>query len=129
MFDNNLRQRVENFTHTSIPDRNKQEDTNSSRCGKKYKLQCIFPAFMTSTAIRNHLPNVIRIIETCRESQENIDKTYNELCRVIIKKWSLPFLYSIGQKDHVKNFELTNHSGSMNTTIFSESCVIKKRST
>ena len=41
---------------------------------------------MTSTAVRNHLLNVIRIIETCRESQETIDKTYNELCRVIKKE-------------------------------------------
>ena len=86
MFDYNLRQSVENFTNTSIPDGNKQEDTNSSQSGKKYKLQCIPPAFMTSTAVRNHLLSVIRIIETCRESQETIDNSYNELCRVIKKE-------------------------------------------
>ena len=86
MFDYNLRQSVENFTNTNIPDGNKQEDTNSSQSGKKYKLQCIPPAFMTSTVVRNHLLSVIRIIETCRESQETIDNSYNELCRVIKKE-------------------------------------------
>ena len=46
MFDYNLRQRVENSTNTSISDSNKQEETNSSRSGKKYKLQCIPLAFI-----------------------------------------------------------------------------------
>lgn len=30
--------------------------------------------------------NTIRIIETCRESQENIDRTYTHLCNVITKE-------------------------------------------
>ena len=69
---------------------------------------------MTSTAVRNHLLNVIRIIETCRESQETIDKTYNELYRVIIKEMEYNIPNTIGQRDHVKNFEYTNHTGTMN---------------
>ena len=99
MFDYNLRQRVEHFTTTSIPDSNKYESTNSSQCGKKYKLQCIRSAFMTPTAVRNHLLNVVR---------ENIDKTYiTNYVESSQRKWSRTSLYSIGQKDLVKIF--TNH--------------------
>ena len=62
MFDYNVRQRVENFTNTCIPDSNTQEDTMSSQSGKKYQLQCIPTSFMTSTAVGNHLLNVIKIM-------------------------------------------------------------------
>lgn len=60
--------------------------TSSTRPIKKYKLRCIPPSFMSSVNVRGSLLNMIRIIETCRESQENIDRTYTQLCNIITKE-------------------------------------------
>lgn len=60
--------------------------TSSTRPIKKYKLRCIPPSFMSSVNVRESLLNMIRIIETCHESQENIDRTYTQLCNIITKE-------------------------------------------
>ena len=69
----------EENTNSKVQD--KQFNPNGT--GKKFKLRCIPPSFMTSVNVRTSLLNLIRIIETCRESQENIDRTYSELCTII----------------------------------------------
>ncbi|VDI35540.1 Hypothetical predicted protein [Mytilus galloprovincialis] len=103
----------------------------------RYKLNQIPLDFMTSDIQRSALLTLIENIERCRETQDNIDKIYNELCEIIFSemndkipkfednsskkryKHRKPYwndnLMSLWNKMSIKEKEFTHCKGNRNT--------------
>ncbi|VDI60355.1 Hypothetical predicted protein [Mytilus galloprovincialis] len=69
-----------NVTHHGLSYRIKDQ----TNCQPRFKLDRIPLDFMASDIRRSALFEVIETIERCRETQDNVDKIYDNLCTVIL---------------------------------------------
>jgi len=73
---------------------------------RKYKLQRIPNDFLASEISRQTLLNIINIIETCRERQNDVDKLYDTFCTTIIDEMNRKIQYTDCGKTAKKRYKI-----------------------